>query len=75
MNGASMGTTIGLGMARGAAALLLCAGAAGAQDKALNPKDALAPVMRENPKLADPAADLARLRNEGIAHYEGGLTL
>jgi tetratricopeptide (TPR) repeat protein len=70
-----MGTTIGLGMARGAAALLLCAGAAGAQDKALNPKDALAPVMRENPKLADPAADLARLRNEGIAHYEGGLTL
>ncbi len=41
----------------------------------LNPKDALAPIFRENPKLADPAADLSRLRNEGIAHYEGGLTL
>lgn len=71
-------TRIHLGTAALAAALLT-AGLAAAQDKvpdkALNPKDALAPVMRENPKLADPVADLARLRNEGIAHYEGGLTL
>jgi hypothetical protein len=44
-------------------------------DEPLNPKDALAPIFRENPKLADPQADRARLRNEGIAHYEGGLTL
>jgi tetratricopeptide (TPR) repeat protein len=72
-----MGTQVDMSSVRGAAAALLAAwvGIAAAQDKALNPKDALAPVMRENPKLADPAADLARLRNEGIAHYEGGLTL
>lgn len=44
-------------------------------DQLLDPKDALAPIFRENPKLADPLADRARLRNEGIAHYEGGLTL
>jgi hypothetical protein len=44
-------------------------------DQPLNPKDALAPIYRDNPKQSNPAAELARLRNQGIAHYEGGLTL
>jgi tetratricopeptide (TPR) repeat protein len=54
------------------AAGCLCAPAA---EQPLNPKDALAPIYRENPKQDDPLADRIRLRNEGIAHYEGGLTL
>jgi tetratricopeptide (TPR) repeat protein len=59
----------------GVCCLAVCWTDAAGADQPLNPKDALAPIFRENPKLDDPMADLSRARNEGIAHYEGGLTL
>lgn len=40
-----------------------------------NAQRAAASVFRENPRQSDPALELQRLRNEGIALYESGIAL
>ena len=40
-----------------------------------NAQESAAAIFRENPKQADPALELARLRNEGVALYESGIAL
>jgi len=68
----NIGSMLAMALATG----LLVAGcevcAAGADG---NARKAAASVFRENPKQSDPALELQRLRNEGIALYESGIAL
>lgn len=59
-----------------AVALALAAGsAAQAAGDGGNAQKAAASVFRENPSQTDPALELQRLRNEGIALYESGIAM
>ncbi len=66
-------STLALGLAAGlmlaAGTPVLAAGEDGSTQKAA------ASVFQENPRQSDPALELQRLRNEGIAKYESGLAL
>ncbi len=70
-------TVCGIGHPAPIAMLCLVAGATpalGAGDGG-NAQKAAASVFRDNPRQSDPALELQRLRNEGVALYESGIAL
>jgi len=62
----SIGIAVGLALAGGRPAMAADGG---------NATKPAASVFQENPKQDDPAQELQRLRNEGVAKYEAGIAL